>query len=135
MFYVKYILYTIISIPLLLFQAISARMSAFRYSLLAATDALSYDEFFHLSPCANLEMKALMFLQQVYDFEQVVRLWVALGTEHAHETFGRFVGEAAKPLKTYCGIDGVAQSRFYSVHVTGAGTRRLLLAAPHGRTA
>ncbi len=43
-------------------------------------------------------MKAFAFQKAADDLEEVAGLWVAPGSEHAHEALGRLVGEVAKLL-------------------------------------
>ena len=67
----------------------------------------------------QLEVQALDPLELAYHLEQVARLRVPPGTEHAHEALGWPPGEAAELFKADRGVDVVAEDCLPRVEIAG----------------
>src|SRR5208337_931134 len=72
----------------------------------------------------GLDVKAHAFslLKIGDDLEQVARLRIAGGSEHAHEAFGRAVNHFGKFNETHSRVDIVAQDGLAGAHVAGKQT-------------
>src|SRR5208282_421919 len=68
---------------------------------------------------SEFEAHAFGVLQIGNDLEQVAGLRVATGTEHAHQTLGRAMGNVAQFTKADCSIDEVAQYDLAGFQITG----------------
>src|SRR4051812_4611657 len=66
----------------------------------------------------DFEMKSLGALELRNHVEQIPRLRIPVGAEHAHKALGRRVGEVAELLKADRTVDVVAQDRFAGIDVT-----------------
>jgi hypothetical protein len=67
----------------------------------------------------QLEVQALDPLERADHFEQVARLRVRPGTEHAHEALGRPPREAAELLEADRGVDVVAKDGLPGIEIAG----------------
>src|SRR5208282_877793 len=73
-----------------------------------------------LAPCrADFEAHAFPLLQIGHDLEQVSCLWIALGTEHAHQALGRPTRNRAECFETDRRVDVVAQHGLAGLDVAG----------------
>src|SRR5437764_1040442 len=68
--------------------------------------------------CPDMETNALAVLKKTDDLEEIVRAWVAGGSEHPHEAFRRNACRLGNARKPNGGIDVISDNCFAGCNIT-----------------
>jgi len=91
--------------------------------LLARPQALQRIERLARGFEGKLELEALGTLKVTNHFEQIARLRIPGGAEHAHQAFGGSFRDATELLKPDRRVDVVVQNRFSRIEISGQERR------------